>query len=278
MGHCTGAIEAALLTLFPPSVLRPTLCLTSRTDSGVHALCSLGHITLENKYKAPYDTNEIIKQLNRYFIRCSHFIRILECIPVTDDFDTRRIIKSKTYLYRFMRAKEYGEQRVPILETCHTFHLRSETFDIDRMRKATQLFMGLKDFRTFAADSINNTKPTYVRSLHKLTIEDAQPLMPIDELSDQFVYWNVIISSKGFVYNQVRRIVAALIALGTGRITERDINIMLNVPSIHSWNPNVQVLPAHALHLIKIEYDLDEFNKHIINNGSQKLNDLPVNA
>ncbi|KAK2586765.1 hypothetical protein KPH14_011793 [Odynerus spinipes] len=266
-----GAIEAALLTVIPKPVSRPKLYLTSRTDSGVHVLCSVAHTTLENNYNVPYDTDEIKKQLNRYFVRCSHFIRILECIPVIDDFNAKSIIKSKTYIYRFMRAKEYGEQRIPILESCHTFHLRSETFDIDRMKKATQLFMGLKDFRTFAAISKNDDRINYVRSLHSLNIEDAQPLMPFDELSKHFNYWNIIISSKGFVYNQVRRIVAALFSLGTGNTTERDINIMLQVPSHHNWNSSIHVVPAHALHLAKLEYDLDELNKYVISDEFQKL-------
>lgn len=272
-----GAIEAAALTLFPKPINRPTLQLTSRTDSGVHGLCSIGSLVLENKYNTIYDPEQSKQYLNRYFKACSHFIRILEFFPVTDDFKFKGIIKSKTYIYRFMKAKENNEHRLPILETLHTFHISSETLDIDRMKKATQLFMGFKDFRTFSP-RLRDNRIKYVRYLNCLTIEETQPLMPFDELSNYFTYWHIVISSKGFLYNQVRRIAAVLFELGKGKITERDINVMLQVPSDRNWRQNIHVVPAHGLHLIKLDLDLDKLNQYVIKNNYQEEKVLVVNS
>ncbi|KAF7402250.1 hypothetical protein HZH66_004517 [Vespula vulgaris] len=241
-----GAIETGLLTLYPKPVSKARLYLTSRTDSGVHVLYTIAHIILENKYNTLYDSEVIIKQLNRFFIKTSHFIRILECIPVVDEFCSKKIVNSKTYTYRFMIAKKYDEQRVPILETCHTYHLRSKTFDIERMKQDLK----------------------YVRKLNTLSIEEAQPLMPFDELSTNFDYWHIVVSSKGFLYNQVRRIATALLGLGTGKINEKDINTMLQVPSNQNWNQHLNVLPAHGLHLVKVDYDLDKLEQFMIENKS----------
>ncbi|KAF7405621.1 hypothetical protein HZH68_004990 [Vespula germanica] len=263
-----GAIETGLLTLCPKPVSKARLYLTSRTDSGVHVLYTIAHIILENKYNTLYDSEVIIKQLNRFFTKTSHFIRILECIPVVDEFCSKKIVNSKTYTYRFMIAKKYDEQRVPILETCHTYHLRSKTFDIERIKQGTQLFMGLKDFRTFAGNSKKLTDLKYVRNLNTLSIEEAQPLMPFDELSTNFDYWHIVVSSKGFLYNQVRRIATALLGLGTGKINEKDINTMLQVPSNENWNQHLKVLPAHGLHLVKVDYDLDKLEQFMIENKS----------
>ncbi|XP_043490397.1 tRNA pseudouridine synthase-like 1 isoform X2 [Polistes fuscatus] len=267
-----GAIETGLLTIYPKPVSKPRLYLTSRTDAGVHALQTIGQITLENKYNKLYNSEEIIKQLNRFLRKTSHFIRILECVPVVEEFQAKNIIKSKTYIYRFMIAKKYGEQRLPISEMCHSFHLKSDTFDIERMKRGIKLFMGLKDFRTFASRSNKLLNRTYVRSLNSLTIEKAQPLMYFDELSTNFDYWHIVISSKGFLFNQVRRITSALLGLGTGKITEKDINTMLQVPSTKNWNTHLPVVVPHGLHLVKVDYDLNELEKYTIKDKLEELN------
>ncbi|KAI4494718.1 hypothetical protein M0804_000919 [Polistes exclamans] len=267
-----GAIETALLTIHPKPVSKPRLYLTSRTDAGVHALQTIGQITLENRYNKLYNPEEILRQLNRFFRKTSHFIRILECVPVVEEFQAKNIVKSKTYIYRFMIAKKYDEQRLPISEMCHSFHLKSDTFDIERMKGGLKLFMGLKDFRTFASQSNKCLNRNYVRSLNSLTIEKAQPLMYFDELSTNFNYWHVVISSKGFLFNQVRRITSALLGLGTGRITEKDINTMLQVPSTKNWNTQLSVVVPHGLHLVKVDYDLNELEKYTIKDKLKELN------
>lgn len=79
---------------------------------------------------------------------------------------------------------------------------RAYDFDIDRARRGIQLFMGTKDFTTFSAR--NETRQIrYVRSLQSFTLEEAQPLMPFDPLSENFTYWHFICSGRSFLYNQV---------------------------------------------------------------------------
>lgn len=52
--------------------------------------------------------------------------------------------------------------------------------------------------------------------------------------------------------------VGALITLGSGHITEKDITVMLQVPSHHNWNSRVTPVPPNGLHLLNVEYDPDE--------------------
>ncbi|XP_011629705.1 uncharacterized protein LOC105422141 [Pogonomyrmex barbatus] len=256
-----GALEAALLTIVPRSVIRPSLCLSSRTDAGVHAFGNSAHVELENKYSTIYKASDIKQKVNRYFFNCNHYIRLLDCTPVTYDFHSRASCKSRTYLYRFMIPKVEEEHRVSLPESIHTFHLRSHNFNIDRARRGTQLFIGKKDFTTFSAKSVTDRKIEYVRSLQSFTLEEAQPLMPFDPLSQNFTYWHFICKGKSFLYKQVRRMVGALIALGMGHITEKDITIMLQVPSHQNLHPRVIPVPSHGLHLLNIEYDLDELKR-----------------
>lgn len=55
--------------------------------------------------------------------------------------------------------------------------------------------------------------------------------------------------------------VGALISLGLGNITEKDITVMLQVPSHHNWNPRVVPVPPNGLHLLNVEYDPDELER-----------------
>lgn len=57
---------------------------------------------------------------------------------------------------------------------------------------------------------------------------------------------------------QIRRMVGALIALGLGKITEKDILVMLQVPSHHNWDTRIQVILPNGLHLVNVEYDAEE--------------------
>lgn len=65
-------------------------------------------------------------------------------------------------------------------------------------------------------------------------------------------------------FMQIRRMVGALFALGLGKITEKDITTMLQVPSHHNWNPRVTPAPPNGLHLLNVEYDADELRHCII--------------
>lgn len=79
---------------------------------------------------------------------------------------------------------------------------RSPTFDVERLKRATRLFMGTKDFRTFSGKP--SSEPVqYVRQLNAVTVEKGQPFMPLDPLSENFEFWNITVSARSFLYNQV---------------------------------------------------------------------------
>lgn len=69
--------------------------------------------------------------------------------------------------------------------------------------------------------------------------------------------------------------VGALIALGLGNVTEKDITVMLQVPSHHNWNPRITPVPSCGLHLVNVEYDPDELRRCTISeeqeNQTQEL-------
>lgn len=80
---------------------------------------------------------------------------------------------------------------------------RAHNFDIDRVKRGTELFMGVKDFTTFSSKTIANKKIEYVRALHIFTLEESQSLVPFDPLSENFRYFQFVCKARSFLYNQV---------------------------------------------------------------------------
>ncbi|XP_003708113.2 tRNA pseudouridine synthase-like 1 isoform X1 [Megachile rotundata] len=257
-----GALETAFTILIPKCIHPPRMYCSSRTDVGVHALGNIGQVDLINKYNVIYNPEEALKYINRYLLKCNHDIRLLEFVPVQPNFQAKHIIKSRTYVYRFMIPKNKDNHKIPIMERSYCHYLRSDDIDIERLRNGLKLFLRTQNFQTFSAKKIDSRPINYVRKLNVLTLEKGQPFMPLDPLSQDFDFWNIVCSSKGFLYKQVRRIVSALFALATGKLTERDITIMLQVPGHHNWPSKIQPVPGHGLFLANIEYcqeDLDQY-------------------
>lgn len=55
-------------------------------------------------------------------------------------------------------------------------------------------------------------------------------------------------------YPKVRRTVGALLAVGQGKVTSEEIQLMLRVPSHLSWNPRIVPAPSHGLYLWQVDY------------------------
>ena len=266
-----GAIESSFTKLQPLLNNIPTINLAGRTDAGVHALHMTAHIDLEHKSgETHFDTSNLVRMMNRYLISCGHDIRIFSCHEVSKNFHARFSAKSRSYLYRFLMAKDPCNHQIPISEFNRTFHLHPypDKFDLEKMKAGIKLFQGRKDFTTFSAkriDKMNGKYKSATRTMH-IKMEEAQPLMPSDPRSNDFVYWNLLFTSQSFLYNQIRRITGALIALGTFRVSEEDIITMLQVPSHNNWNPHATPAPPHGLYLLNVEYD-EEISKNISKQG-----------
>ncbi|CAL7947421.1 unnamed protein product [Xylocopa violacea] len=259
-----GALECAFSTLRPKCTKWPKLTSSSRTDAGVHALCNSAHIDIENKYDSMYNPNVVLRLVNQYFTHSNHKIRLLEFIPVKDTFHTRKCVKSRTYIYRFLKAKNINDHKIPVAEINQSFHFRSEIFDFEKLKQGTKLFVGTKNFTTFSEKSISYQPIRYVRTLHSFTLEKGYPLMPYDPLSQNFDYWNLVCTGRSFLYKQVRRMASALFALSKNILTEKDINIMLQVPNHKNWIPKLATLPACGLYLANVEHCQEELGKYIV--------------
>ncbi|XP_051173772.1 tRNA pseudouridine synthase-like 1 isoform X1 [Leptopilina boulardi] len=259
-----GAIEAAF-TAVKPKIINHKFVSSSRTDAGVHGLFNAAHVELENKLGLFYHPESLTRFLNRHLLRCRHEIRILKCIPITKQFHARHSALSRTYYFRFAVAKNSEIRNLsPISEMNRSTTIRLDEFDIEKLRNGMKHFVGLRDFGTFSVeDKIIKTK-VYRRILYEMTLEKAMPLVPFDPNVKDFDYWHLIIRGKSFVHNQIRRMVGALFGLASGRITEKELITMLQVPSKNSWNSRIATVPANGLYLVNVEYNPEELKENTI--------------
>ncbi|KAK0085542.1 hypothetical protein PV325_004946 [Microctonus aethiopoides] len=271
-----GALEAALRSAFyPTSKIPPIVAISSRTDAGVHAFCNTAQVELEHPQGLIYDANYITAKLNLWFARCGHEIRIVSIRPITQEFNARFSAKSRTYFYRFAIAKDCNEHQMPIVELGRSWRVsyRSGDIDVEALRQATKLFMGRKNFSSFSPKNKTNRNIDYVKELMELTVEPAMPLMLEDPRSEMFNFWHITVRSKSFVYNQVRRIVGALMGLASGCINEKDITTMLQVPSYLNWDNRLSIAPPCGLYLKNVEYDDEELARCTIKQEKIELNE-----
>ncbi|XP_017778958.1 PREDICTED: tRNA pseudouridine synthase-like 1 [Nicrophorus vespilloides] len=260
-----GRIEIGLRNLKPANDV--SVVTSSRTDSGVHALQSTMHVDLISEKGRPYPPESLTVVLNKYFIRHELPIRVIRTYCVPPDFHSRNA-ESRTYMYRLgiIKSENINEnnvlKQIPIEEIERVSFISTSTFDVEKFSSACKLFHGLHDFRSFMAKGTKKPDKMTRRVIKRLEIVEASghfyneyswPTFGITEESD-CKFYNIFIESNGFLYKQVRRILAALIGIAKGVITEKDVRCMLEVPSHNSWDSRIKTAPPQGLYLCQVKY------------------------
>ncbi|XP_002412440.3 tRNA pseudouridine synthase-like 1 isoform X1 [Ixodes scapularis] len=261
-----GAIEGALRNLRPLS--EPVLILASRTDTGVHASLSAGHVDLVPANTAQrYQPLQIFGVLNRHFARRDHDIVVREVLPVPSWFHARYLAKSRSYVYRVAVLRPHVLEQSTVLGTTirHLLPLNEinsccavPPLDFSRVHEAMELLSGEHDFRTFknvgrtkAEDEVNT-----VRNVLDFTLRPSQPASAVaDPLYDNVDLWEFHIKSRSFLYRQVRRMVSVVLHVGMHPESLPLVRHMLENPHKDSWDNKVRIAPACGLYLTNIEYD-----------------------
>ncbi|XP_046995765.1 tRNA pseudouridine synthase-like 1 isoform X3 [Schistocerca americana] len=240
---------------------------TPRTDKGVHALLSSAHVDLERHTGGGYDPECLTVGFNRYFEKAKIGLRVQKCQLVPDTFHSRHSAKCRTYLYRLAVRKQNAPTlqkmgfkylaEIPFSEWRRCYFIQNPEFNVDAMKQAAALFPGIKDFRSFMGASRDDRDIRTVRSMKELCIKPGQQFLSDDYMPSckHYDFWEVTCKGQSFLYRQVRRTVAALIAVAQGRLTLEDVQYMLDVPSKDSWNPKAVTVPPYGLFLVNVEYD-----------------------
>jgi tRNA pseudouridine38-40 synthase len=165
-----------------------------RTDAGVHALAQVAHLELYTRLSP-----ELLRRRINDELPADIHVRTVE--SVAHRFHARHDAVSRSYLYQISRRRTaFGKAFV--------WWIR-EPIDAERMRVASEAFVGMKDFRGFTDDD-PDVKSTVVLVDH-LEIADRDPLILIR------------IQGSHFLWKMVRRIVGVLAAVGRGEIAPQNV-------------------------------------------------------
>ncbi len=203
---------------------------SGRTDAGVHAIGQVATFALQN-WRAPAD--RLVPAINRFLPR-SIVVRSAE--ETVADFDPTRSAKRKRYRYEIWNSRVPDPMRHPFQWWI------PRPLDLEAMRAGANFLLGTHDFRAF--ETLGSPRKTSVRTVYDLPIE-SQPHM------DGSILW-IDIEADGFLYNMVRNIVGALVAVGSGRFSPRWIE---SVRDSLIRDPSSQTAPAQGLCLMEVFYE-----------------------
>ena len=126
--------------------------------------------------------------------------------------------------------------------------------DVAKMQKAAQDLVGEHDFTSFVASgsqALSNVRTIYQADVHR------------DEANNEIVFDFV---GNGFLYNQVRIMVAFLLEIGSN---QRPVDDVIRVLATKDRNQARMTAPASGLYLVSVDYG-DQNNKTIDESESIK--------
>ena len=210
-----------------------------RTDSGVHA----------TDFYAHFDTEKVLDE--RYAFRLNSVlpadIRVYSIFPVADRAHTRFDATSRTYEYYFHFNQD------PFIRHYSTLPFFRE-MDWDKTFEATKLIPEIKDFTSLCRASVD-FKTNICNVTEARWDRITRPAIAGSQTVDMMRF---TITSNRFLRGMVRMIVAALIAVGRGRITIDEFKRVLEAKETF---PFAISSPPQGLYLTRVRYPYIENGK-----------------
>ena len=199
---------------------------SGRTDAGVHALRQVAHLDVKTKLPT-----EIIRMKINDELPAD--INILGVEKAPQNFHARHDAICRSYVYQISRRRTaFGKKYVWWIK---------DTLDIEKMKQASQLFIGMKDFQSFTDDDPEE-KSTRVK------VEEIQ----IKESGDLIL---IRITGSHFIWKMVRRIVGVLAEVGRGKLSLAKVEEFIKTKS---GEPARLTAPPSGLFLEQVYYKDDK--------------------
>ncbi|GFI60562.1 tRNA pseudouridine synthase A [Lactobacillaceae bacterium] len=154
-----------------------------------------------------------------------------------NDFHARYSAHRKTYRYRV----DQGEFVNPFKRN-YTSHFKYP-LNLEKMRKAANDLVGTHDFTSFVASG--SQARSNVRTIENITIKR-------DELRNEVVF---DFTGNGFLYNQVRIMVAFLLEIGSN---QRPVDDVSRVLTAKDRTLARMTAPASGLYLVNVDYGTND--------------------
>ena len=170
-------------------------------------------------------------------------IRLLSVREVPVGFNVIRDATQKTYRYYFT----FGDKPHPFCAPLLGYF--PGQLDIEAMKNGATLFVGEHDFRTFVGSPGKDTRTR--RRVADCHLQENKELTASFFPGDSFC---LTVVGQGFGRYQVRRMMAALVALGRRSLSEQDLK-----ETLRTGNPIElkEIAPASGLQLIEVQFGTD---------------------
>lgn len=197
-----------------------------RTDAGVHALGQVVHCDLpDNRLGVPWQ-----RALNSLL---PEDMAVTGVQPVDREFHARRSARCKTYTYTLWQKTAY------VLPQRRPFVWKTGCLDQAAMLQAAAVVQGKHDFSAF--QNVGTPVASSVR--HLAAVWFAQGLCE-SELVCHF-------QGEGFLKQMVRNLVAAIVAVGQGRLGLEELQALLQG---RDRTRGPATAPAQGLCLTRVDY------------------------
>jgi len=217
-----GELHAALAVLFREH--RVLVVGAGRTDTGVHAVGQVAHLDPPGSIPPA----ALVRSLNS---RLPRQIRVLSANHVAETFHARKSALGKRYTYR----ARWREPRLPWLEQRSA--VVRKISDSASFAAALDLLVGRHDWASFTV-----TRPgteTTTRTIFRVRLHHRREGIDLDFFGE------------GFLRYQVRRMVGAVLEVGSG---DRDVDDLRNLIENPMPGASIRTAPAHGLCLEHVYY------------------------
>ncbi|CAK6979498.1 tRNA pseudouridine synthase-like 1 [Scomber scombrus] len=241
-------LEDAIRRLKP---LNPvSLSVSSRTDTGVHALSNSAHFDLQRRNDMPPFTEDILVQALNFHLRTEE-IRVTHAHRVPDNFHARFRALSRTYVYRIALGVSNFSQ-LPLTDHDLCWSLRNTELDVEAMHKAAAMFVGTHDFSSFRAVNSDIAFKNPVKTMDVVSVKPGSSFAHA-HFYREMPLWELTFRAKSFLYKQVRRMTGAMVAVGLGKLSVPQLKEILEAQDTLVY-PQGLAAPARGLFLTRVDY------------------------
>ncbi|XP_054777050.1 uncharacterized protein LOC129285394 [Prosopis cineraria] len=211
---------------------RKDLCLVGagRTDRGVHAWGQGAHFFTPFNYD---NLEEIHAALNGLL---PSDIQVREISPALPEFHARFSAISKIYHYKI-----YNDTIMDPFQRHFAYH-SAYKLNSTVMREAAKYFLGKHDFSALANASHNDRVPDPVKHIFRFDVIDMGALLRLE------------VEGSGFLYRQVRNMVALLLQIGKEAIPPDIVPMILASRDRKELAKFAVSVPPHGLSLVSVNY------------------------
>jgi tRNA pseudouridine38-40 synthase len=224
-----GCFEECLQRLFKRNI---TLVAAGRTDSGVHAN---GQVV---SFEVPTEM-ETVKLRGLLNSKLPRYINVCEVWAVSDDFHPRFSAISREYVYKILESSE----KLVYLDSY--FMIINRGLDVGFIRRASQLFNGEHDFKTFC--HVGSNENTTIRTISELSLKQKDVLVD----GAWFRSYEITVKANAFLYRMIRSIITVLLMFEKRELEIVDILEMLKGNLKEKIGP--RVVP-NGLYLQNVNY------------------------